>query len=93
MTEQLFDYDSLQGIHALQGSYQVNLSWWEAGSPIYDELADEFAPQWSHHALRYDSLLMMIDGKLTERCIGCGGWKTDDHPVPPLCVFSMSDLL
>lgn len=67
------DYDSLQAINALQGSYQVNFTWWEAGSPIYDELLAKYG-LWTHHELRYDSALKVTDGQLDTRCFGCGDW-------------------
>jgi len=48
------------------------------------------------HALCYDSLLTITDGRLDRHCQGCGGWDSDSgwkHPVPPLCVFQVSDFL
>jgi hypothetical protein len=57
------------------------------------EVAAGVREQPTSHELIYSSDLMMIDGELTHRCHGCGEWETDEHPAPPMCVFSISDFI
>ena len=63
-------------VREVQEGFSLTFWFWSMPTPIYDELLAKYG-LWTHHALRYDSVLKVTDGQLDTRCFGCGGWDSD----------------